>query len=64
MLPDRGKLEADSLVRIVLVLVLIWVGLEIVGEILDLFSWLLGPLRPLLGLVVIAIIVLWLLDRI
>ncbi|WP_410766096.1 hypothetical protein [Haloferax sp. DFSO60] len=64
MLPDRAKLEADSLIRIVLVLVLIWVALEIVGEILDIFSWLLGPLQPLLGLAVIAIIVLWLLDRI
>jgi hypothetical protein len=64
MLPDRAKLEADSLIRIVLVLVLIWVALEIVGEILDIFSWLLGPLQPLLGLALIALIVLWLLDRI
>lgn len=64
MMPDRAKLDADSLIRIVLVLVLIWVGLEIVGEILDIFSWFLGPLQPLLGLAVVAIIVLWLLDRI
>ncbi|KAB1192858.1 hypothetical protein GJR96_05125 [Haloferax sp. MBLA0076] len=64
MRTNRGALEVDDLLKLVLVLVLIWLVLEIIGEILGLFTALLGPFRPLLGLVVAALIVLWLLDRI
>lgn len=63
MLDSRGGLEAETLVRIVLVLVVVWLALEVVGEVLEIFTALLGPLRPLLGLAVVAIIVLWLFDR-
>jgi hypothetical protein len=60
---DRGDLDVDSLLRIVLVLVVIWLVLEVVGGILGILGELLGPLRPLLGLVVVALLVLWLTDR-
>lgn len=60
---DRGALDADTLLKIVLVLVVLWLGLEIVDTVLDIAFGLLGPLRPLVGLVVLALIVLYLLDR-
>jgi hypothetical protein len=61
---DRAKLDVEDLLKIVLVLVVVWLVLEVIGEILGFVGWLLGPLRPLIGLVVIVLIALWLLDRI
>jgi hypothetical protein len=60
----RAKLDVDTLLKIVLVLVVVWLALEILGEILGLFAFILGPLSSLLGLVVIVLIILYLLDRI
>jgi hypothetical protein len=64
MTDPRAAIEAESLLKLVLVLVVVWLALEILGEVLDLFTALLGPFRPLLGLVVVLLIVLWFLDRI
>ncbi|WP_435184016.1 DUF7554 family protein [Halobellus sp. EA9] len=61
---DRAELEVESLLRIVLVLVLIWLVLEVISEVLGIVGWLLGPLQPILGLALVVLIVLWLLDRI
>lgn len=61
---DSAKLDVDDLLKIVLVLVVIWLILEIAGEILQLTFGLLGPLQPIIGLIVLILIVLWLLDRI
>lgn len=61
---DRGAVSPEALLKLVLVLVAVWLVLEIVGEFLGILAWLLGPLQPVLGLVVIALIVLWLFDRI
>jgi hypothetical protein len=58
---DRAELEVESLLKIVLVLVVIWLILEIAGEVLE---FTLGLLGPLLGVVVLLLIVLWLVDRI
>lgn len=60
---DRADIEAESLLKLILVLVLVWIALEVVGELLGILTDLLGPFRPLLGLAIVAIIVLWLLDR-
>jgi hypothetical protein len=60
---DRGAVDADTLLKIVLVLAVLWLGLEIVDTVLDIAVGLLGLLRPLAGLIVIALIVLYLLDR-
>lgn len=61
----RAKLDVDDLLRVLLVLVIIWLALELITEVL---SWVLGPVfaiaKPLIGLVVLALIVLWLVDRI
>jgi hypothetical protein len=59
---DRGSLSVDTLLKVVLVLVIVWIGLEIVGEVLNTFADLLGPLRPLIGVVIIVLILLWLFD--
>lgn len=54
-------MEAEDLLKIVLVLVLVWIVIQIVGELLDLFF---GPLSSIIGLIILVIIVLFLLDRI
>jgi hypothetical protein len=61
---DRGAVDADTLLRVVLVLVVIWLGLELLETVLDVAFGLFGLLRPVLGLVVLALVVLYLLDRI
>lgn len=60
---DRAAIEVETLLKIVLVLVVVWLVLEIVGEILQLTLGLLGFLPELIGLAVVVLIVLWLLDR-
>jgi len=60
---NRAELDVDTLLKILLVLVVVWIALEVVGEILGLFAWLLGPLQPLLGLALVVLIVLYLTDR-
>ncbi|WP_435360075.1 DUF7554 family protein [Haloarchaeobius sp. DFWS5] len=64
MFDNRGDMDVESLLQIVVVLVVVWLVLEIVGELLGVLGWLLGPFKPLLGLAIIALIVLWLMDRI
>lgn len=60
---SRGTIDVDTLLKILLVLVIVWIGLEVVGEFLGLLGWLLGPLQPLLGLVLVVLIILYLTDR-
>lgn len=57
----RGGLSVEGLLKIVLILVIIWIGLEILEAVV---GALLGPLSPLVGLLILVLIVLWLLDRI
>lgn len=64
MTHDRAALDVEDLLKIVLVLVVVWLALEIVDEVLAITLGLLGPLRPIIGVVVLVLIVLWLLDRI
>lgn len=59
MLGTRAELEVEDLLKIVLVLVAVWIALEI----LDLaLGMLFGPLKPLMGVVIFVLIVLWFLD--
>lgn len=59
----RGKIEVETLLKLILILVLIWLGLAILGEFVDLIARILGPFFNLIGLIIVALIVLWLLDR-
>lgn len=57
----RAGLDVDTLLKIVLVLVIAWLVVEVVSETV---AFLLGPLQPLLGIVIVVLIVLYLLDKI
>jgi len=56
--------DADGLLKLVLLLVVLWIGLEILDAAVDIAFAVLGVFQPLLGLVIIALIVAFLLDRI
>lgn len=64
MSPDRAAVDVDDLLKVILVLVVIMLVLEILESLVSIAVGLLGPLRWVLGLVVLALIVLWFLDRI
>lgn len=51
--------DVETLLKIVLVLVIVWIVLDIVSE---LVFELLGPFRPLVGLLIVALVVVWWLD--
>jgi hypothetical protein len=62
---DRAAISTDDLIKLVLVLVVVWLALEVFGELLG--TLLRGPfeiLRPIVGLIVLALLILFLLDRI
>lgn len=60
---DRADVEVETLLKVVLVLVAVWIALEIVEGVLEIAFGLFAFLRPLIGVVILALIVLWLLDR-
>jgi hypothetical protein len=57
-------MDTDDLLKIILVLVVVWLGLEVVEAFVDTLAGILGLARPAIGLAVLALIVLWLLDEI
>jgi hypothetical protein len=60
----RGKLDVETLLQIILLLVVVWLLLQIVDATLDILGTLLAPLSSIFGLVIVALILLWLLDYI
>jgi len=60
----RGALDADTLLRVVLVLVVVWLALEVLEAFVGALAAVLGLARPFIGLLVVALVVLWLLDEI
>jgi hypothetical protein len=60
----RASIEVETLLKIILLLVLVWLALEIVGEVIGILSFLLGPLSNVFGLVIVIIIILWWFDYI
>ena len=57
---DRAAIEVETLLKVILVLVVIWLALRILGEVV---RFVLGPLPEVIGVVIVILIVLWLLDR-
>jgi len=57
----RAKLDTDTLLAIVLVLVAVWLVLAIISQVVSLLSSLL-PFTNLIGLVIIVLILLWWFD--
>ncbi|MFC6989836.1 hypothetical protein ACFQJD_16080 [Haloplanus sp. GCM10025708] len=60
----RAELDVDDLLKVVLVLILVWLVLEILGEVLDVVRGVFSLLPSVIGVALVVLIVLWLLDRI
>lgn len=56
---ERAALDVDDLLKIILVLVIVWLAIEVVTEFL---GFLFGPLSSVIGLVLLAVLVLWYFD--
>lgn len=56
----RGDIDVETLLKIVLVLMVVWIALELVGWLVDAVF---GLLQPIVVIVVVILIVLWLLDE-
>ncbi len=60
----RADIDVESLLKIILVLVVVWIGLRVLDAFFGLLGSLLGLVTNFFGLIIIALIVLWLLDYI
>lgn len=60
----RGKLDTDTLVKLVLLLVVVWLLLEIVETVVGLALGILAGLPTVIGVALLVLLVLWLLDYI
>jgi len=60
----RGKLDVETLLQIILVLVIVWLALEVISLLFATVRFILGPFAKLFGLAIIVLIVLWYFDRI
>jgi len=60
----RGEIEAETLLKVVLVLAVVWLALEVLEVFLETLQFILAPLPKLVGLALIVLVVLYLLDRI
>ena len=58
---DRGAITVETLLKILLVLVIVWIALDVIDQAL---TTILGPFQPVLGLIIILLIILWLFDEI
>lgn len=59
---DRAALDVDDLLKIILVLVILWLVLEVLETVLSITLGLFSSVPSIIGLVVIALIVLWYFD--
>jgi hypothetical protein len=58
----RAKLDVETLLQVVLLLVVVWLVLQIVDATFSILGSLLGPLSNIFGLIIVVLIILWLLD--
>jgi hypothetical protein len=58
---ERGALEVEDLLKIVLVLVIVYIAVDLIFEIID---FVFGPLSNVIGLLIVVLIVAWFLDYI
>ncbi|SEW24651.1 DUF7554 family protein [Natrinema salifodinae] len=64
MFDERGEIEVETLLKVVLGLVAVLLVLEIVQTVIGGIASLLGPFFIVIQLAIAALIVLWLVDRI
>jgi len=55
-------LTVERLAPVALLLVVVWLALEVVGEVFEIAALALGPLYPVVTLAVLGVVVAWLLD--
>jgi hypothetical protein len=60
----RGKLEVETLLQIILVLVIVWIGVQIIDALFDVLGSVFDLLTSTFGLIIIVLILLWWLDYI
>jgi hypothetical protein len=60
----RGKLEVETLLQIILVLVIVWIGVQIIDALFGVLDSVFDLLTSTFGLIIIALILLWWLDYI
>lgn len=62
----RAKIDAETLLKVILVLIVVWLVLAVLDATLSIVGTVLGffPFSSLIGLIIAILIVLWLLDRI
>jgi hypothetical protein len=56
-------IDTDTLLKIILVLVVVWLVLEVLEVFVNVLQFILVPLPKLLGVAIIILIVLYLFDR-
>lgn len=61
MLPNRADVDVEDLLKIILVLVVVWIGVQIVLELLE-FAF--RGIGSVLGLLIVVLIVAYFLDYI
>jgi len=59
--PDRGALDVEDLLKVILVLVIVYIAVDLV---IGVFDFLFGGLSSLVGLVIVVLIVAYFLDYI
>jgi hypothetical protein len=59
----RADLDADALLKIVLVLVVLWVAVEIIDFAFEIVEGVLELFMPIIGILIVVLIVLWLVDQ-
>ncbi|WP_053946746.1 DUF7554 family protein [Halolamina sediminis] len=60
----RGSLDAEDLLKLILLLVVVWLVISVLDGVLGLFQDILSFFPDLIGLVIVVLVILWLLDRI
>lgn len=61
---NRGKLDVEDLLKIVLALVVLWLLLEIAEVVLSITFSLFSAIPTIIGIAIVVLIVLWLTDNI
>ena len=61
MRPDRADVDVEDLLKVILVLVIVWIGLQIV---MDLVEFAFSGISSLVGLLIVILIVAYFLDYI
>lgn len=60
----RANIDVESLLKIILVLVIVWIALRVLDAFFGVLGSVLGLVTNFFGIIIIALIVLWLLDYI